>query len=230
MIWTCVGLLVLDIHFVYANTLKGRVIGYEKLESTYYKKMAQPENHGYIWRAPSLTVRRPFRILSGPSSMMCIAVFSDSSPQPLVSPVPIILKGGRATPSTVVIRSGTPLLFQNRDLIAHGLIKSGGREILPALPPDHEQVWISPDQHGIFDLYDECTPSVRIYLHVVKSPSLYTTYPDAKGAFALELPEGNYIVHAFFEHVEPITPFSVVIPKNRNVDLPNPLHVEEGGM
>jgi hypothetical protein len=203
--------------------LHGKIIGWEKLVSQTYVDATRADAHGYTWREPSPTVKQDFRKLTANVSRdVCVVAFGSGSAQPH-EPMVVKVTGGRATPSTLVLASGSRLSFQNQDPFEHVLYEINN----PAwganpIAPKSTREWIgtTPGKHVI---RDQIFPSVVMYV-VIEPAAVELAIPDREGAFTMMLPTGDYTLKAFFEgkQVGREMP-SVHVISDRGLDLRDPL-------
>ena len=84
-------------------TIKGKVVGWEKLLSQLYVEAAKADAHRFTWREPSPTVKQDFRRLSpNPTRDVCVVAIGGAGAQAHESQKAVVT-GGRVTPSTVVL-------------------------------------------------------------------------------------------------------------------------------
>ena len=82
---------------------------------------------------------------------------------------------------------------------------------------------------GRFEFRDELFPSVRTFV-VVDPGVVDVAYPGHDGAFAYSaLPQGEYVLKAFFQGKVVGKPVSVTVKGSQLVDLKEALNVGEGG-
>lgn len=179
-------------------SVKGKVVGWEKLVPQVYADAAKSESHRYTWREPSPTVKQEFRRLSSNVSRdVCIAALSSAASQPH-EPLSIKVTGGRMTPSTVALPPGSRLSFRNLDPFPHVLYEVNADKWAPAATaPGSSREWaaIAPGTH---EIRDQLFPSIVMYV-VVDPAVVELTFPDRDGAFVLALPAGEYTLKAFFD-------------------------------
>ena len=179
-------------------TVRGKVVGWEKLIPQVYAETAKSDSHRYTWREPSPTVKQEFRKLSANVSRdICVAALNSASPQPH-EPIPIKVTGGRMTPSTVAFPIGSRLSFRNLDPFPHVLYEVNNDKWAPsATAPGSSREW-SAGAAGTHEIRDQLFPSIVMYI-VVDPSVVELAFPDRDGAFTLSLPAGEYTLKAFFD-------------------------------
>ena len=229
----CVLALVITPIAVHAapGTVKGRIVGQEKLVPDVYAEAAKPDSHRYTWREPSPTVDAKFRVAAAnPSRDICLAAISTQT-QGAHEAYGIRVTGGRATPSTIVVSPGTRLVFENVDPFPHKLyLASGGAASTfkpDPMPGGARRDFTAPGQ-GRLEFRDETTPSLRMWV-VVDPQASEIAYPGRDGAFAFQLSPGDYVVRAFFQGKQVGKSLSVAVKDKQTFDLKDPLNVSEGG-
>ncbi len=179
--------------------LRGKFVGWEKLQPQVYLDAARNDSRRYTWREPSPTVKQDFRKLSANVSRdVCIVALAAGSPPHEHDPVSIKVTGGRITPATIVVSPGSRLSFKNFDPFPHVLYEVGNDKWAPnAVGPGSTREWgaIAPGEHVI---RDELFPSVVMYV-VVDAAAVEFALPDHEGSFGMALPPGDYTVKAFFD-------------------------------
>jgi plastocyanin len=179
-------------------TIKGRVIGWEKLLPQVYADAAKSDSHRYTWREPSPTVKQDFRRLSANVSRdLCVAAFGNGAPQPH-EPVAVKVTGGRMTPATIVLAPGSRLSFKNVDPFPHTLYEVSNDKWAPnTTAPSSSREWAATAP-GVHEIRDALFPSIVMYV-VVDAAAVEFAYPDRDGAFSMTLPQGEFALKAFFE-------------------------------
>jgi hypothetical protein len=179
-------------------TVKGKVIGWEKLLPQVYTEAAKNDSHRYTWREPSPTVKQEFRRLSASVSRdVCIAAFGAGSTQPH-EPLAVKVTGGRMTPATIVLSPGSRLSFRNADPFPHVLYEANNDKWAPnATAPGSSREWAA-SAPGSHEIRDQLFPSIVMYI-VVDPAAVEFSFPDRDGAFAVTLPQGEYTLKAFFD-------------------------------
>ncbi len=206
------------------GTVKGRVVGMDKLMPDVYAEAAKPDAHRYTWREPSPTVRPEFRALSAtPPRDLCIAATVSGTAQPM-QPLLVRVTGGRTEKSTYVVSPGTKLVFENRDPFPHRLVQ---KEWKAEINAGAQRDWTAPGP-GRFEFRDELFPSVRTYI-VVEPQAVATIYPGRDGAFALGLTPGEYVLKGYFQGKQVGKQLSVLVKEKFVNDIKDPLNVGEGG-
>lgn len=192
------GLPLLASDVAVAAPVKGKVAGAEKLISENYTEAAKPESHRFVWREPSPTVRPEFRTLSpSPGRDVCVVALG-ASPAPAHEPFLVKVTGGRMSQGTMVVAAQTRISFKNMDPFPHRLYLVEGKTWGPDPQPSlAAREWQAPGP-GKYEFRDELFPSLRMFV-VVEAQAVEMAYPDASGAFAMNLPEGVYSFRAFFE-------------------------------
>jgi len=214
-----------------ASTMKGRILGQEKLVPEVYVEAAKPEAHRFTWREPSPAVDPKFRVLSAnPSRDVCIAIIANS--QQTHAPIQIRVTGGRATPSTIAVPPGTKLQFDNIDPFPHRLYqKEPANAAWKAenVSGGSHRDWSAPSGSGKFEFRDETTPSLRFWV-VVEPGVVEVTFPGRDGAFAFgDLAGGDYLLRAYFQGKAVSKAVSFSLKDKQNFELKEPLNVGEGG-
>jgi hypothetical protein len=179
-------------------SVKGKVVGWDKLVPQVYADVAKSDSHRYTWREPSPTVKQEFRRLSpNVSRDICVAALSSASPQPH-EPLSVKLTGGRLTPATVALPPGSRLSFRNLDPFPHVLYEANNDKWAPnATAPGSSREWAA-SAPGVHEIRDQLLPSIVMYI-VVDPAVVEFGFPDKDGTFAFSLPAGEYTFKAFFD-------------------------------
>jgi len=207
--------------------VKGRIDGQEGLIPAVFLEAAKPESHRFTWREPSPTVRAEFRALSAnPSRDVCIAALS-SSPPGAHDPILVRITGGRTLPTTLVIAPGVRLSFENHDPFPHRLFIVGSTTWrAETIEPNRHREWSAPPGQARYEIRDELFPSVRSFV-VVDPQVVGIAFPGRDGAFALDLPAGEYTLKAFFDGRQVGRAVQVTTKDRGLVELREPLSVSE---
>jgi hypothetical protein len=207
--------------------VKGHITGQEKLVPDVYQEAAKPEAHRFTWREPSPTVRPEFRVLAAnPSREICIAAFSEKNEPPPPSPVLIRITGGRTIPTTIVLASGTKVVFENHDPFPHRLYIPNA----PAFKAENmntggKREWTAPAGKARFEFRDELFPSVRSFI-VVDPGVVEIAYPGRDGVFFFQnLAAGDYKLQGFFNG-RPVSKPMAITTKNQVLELRDALALD----
>jgi plastocyanin len=206
--------------------VKGRIDGQETLTPAVFVEAAKTESHRFTWREPSPTVRAEFRALTAnPSRDVCIAALS-SSASPPHDPILVRITGGRTLPTTLVIGPGVRLSFENHDPFPHRLYVVGRQDWkAETIESKANRQWTAPGP-GRYEIRDELFPSVRSYV-VVEPQVVAIAFPGRDGAFALDLPAGEFTLKAYFDGRAVGRALSVVTKDRGLVELREPLSVSD---
>jgi hypothetical protein len=179
-------------------TVKGKVIGWEKLVPQIYAEATKNDSHRYTWREPSPTVKQEFRKLSANVSRdVCVAAFSSGAPQ-AHEPLAVKVTGGRMTPATIALSPGSRLSFKNADPFVHVLYEAGNDKWAPnPTAPSSAREWAA-SAPGLHEIRDQLFPSIVMYV-VVDPAAVEFAFPDREGVFSMVLPAGEYTFKAFFD-------------------------------
>lgn len=209
--------------------VKGRIDGQETLIPAVFVEAAKPDSHRFTWREPSPTVRAEFRALTAnPSRDVCIAALATTTPPPH-DPILVRITGGRTLPTTLVVAPGVRLSFENHDPFPHRLYIVGSTTWkAETIDSSRHREWSAPPGQGKFEIRDELFPSVRSYI-VVEPQVVGIAFPGRDGAFALNLPAGDYTLKAYFDGHPVGRPVSVAAKDKALVELKEPLPVSESG-
>jgi hypothetical protein len=208
-----------------APNVKGKISGQEKLIPDVYAEAAKPDSKRWTWREPSTSVDAKFRPLSAhPSRDICI-VATSSANQPPQEPIRMTVTGGRVFPTTIVVSPGTQLVFKNFDPFPHRLYGIGQATLKPEdLQPNGVRSWTAPGQ-GKFEIRDELFPSVRTFV-IVDQQVVASVFPGRDGAFGFAVPNGDYVLKAFFNGHQ-VGKGMAVTAKDKAVELKEALNVGE---
>jgi hypothetical protein len=209
--------------------VKGRIDGQETLVPAVFLEAAKPDSHRFTWREPSPTVRAEFRALTAnPSRDVCIAALAATAP-PTQNPILVRITGGRTLPTTLVIAPGTRLSFENHDPFPHRLYIVGSTTWrAETIDSNRHRDWSAPPGQGRYEIRDELFPSVRSFVNVEPQVAAMA-FPGRDGAFAFDLPAGEYTLRAYFDG-HPVGKAVSVVTKDRGlVDLKDPLSVADTG-
>lgn len=207
--------------------VKGKITGQDKLLPEVYQETTKPEAHRWTWREPSPSTDVKFRTLSGnPSRDLCIAATSAAN-QAALEPIGMRVTGGRIYPTTIVVSPGTQLTFKNVDPFRHRIYVDKQPTMKPEdLAPNGSRTWTAPGA-GKYEVRDELFPSVRTWI-VVDPQVVAVSYPGRDGAFAFNLPAGEYVLKPFFNGKAVGRPATVTAKEKNAVELKEPLNVGEG--
>jgi hypothetical protein len=138
--------------------------------------------------------------------------------KPSTNPVTVELHGLRADPRVAVAAPGTPIVIKNGDRVPHTIAISRGALAPTAIPAGQSQKLTIPVA-GDYALSDEDWPHLDGTLLVTAA---FSTTPDERGSWKLEVPEGKYTLRVFFRggwaHSQPLevsgktTEISVTLP------------------
>ncbi len=205
--------------------VKGRIDGQDELSPSVFIEAAKAGSHRFTWREPSPTVRAEFRRLSAnPSRDICIAAMSTTPPPPH-DPILVRITGGRTLPTTLVIAPGVRLSFENHDPFPHRLYIVGSTTWkAETIESNRQRLWSAPPGAGRFEIRDELFPSIRSFV-VVEPQVQAIAFPGRDGAFALDLPAGEYMLKAYFDGRQVGRTVNVVTKDKGIVELREPLSV-----
>lgn len=209
--------------------VKGKISGHEKLVPEVYAETAKPDSRRWTWREPSPSVDPRFRILSAnPSRDICLAVTTNANQEK--QEFRMTVTGGRVFPTTIVVTPNTQLAFKNVDPFKHRIyvVSATGQKLLQAedLAANGVRSW-SPQGAGKYEVRDELFPSVRTYV-VVDPQVAQITYPGRDGAFGFSLPNGDYVLKAYFNGKPIGKPINFTAKEKGMVELKEPLKLDEG--
>jgi hypothetical protein len=207
-----------------SGALKGKIAGWEKLLPQIYTDGTKPDAHRYTWREPSPTVKSDFRKLSANVTRdVCVVALSSGPAAPHDGKI-VMVTGGRATPSTIVVSPGSTIKFKNADPFPHSLYEVGNAKwAANPTAPTSTRDW-SGDAPGVHEIHDELFPSV--VMHIVIDPNAAEfTYPDHDGNFAVTLPTGEYTVKVFFDGKAVSKPLENLKVGDRGLELKEPIAV-----
>ncbi len=181
-----------------ASSVKGKIIGWEKLLPQVYSDATRNDSRRYTWREPSPTVRQDFRKLSAnPARDLCVVAIGAGSAQGH-EPLAIKLTGGRFTPSTIVLSPGSRLSLRNVDPFPHALYEAGNDSWASnTLVPGGSREWAATTA-GLHVIRDALFPSVVLFV-VVDPAAVEFALPDHEGTFTMTVPQGDYTLKAFFD-------------------------------
>jgi hypothetical protein len=206
------------------GAVRGKVVGWERLLPATYAEAAKPDSHRFTWREPSPTVKQDFRKLSANVSRdVCVAAFSKDAAPPHEARF-VKVTGGRITPSTIVVSPGSRLSFKNHDPFAHSLyeVNNASWAANPTAPGSTRE-WAA-GQPGLKVIRDTLFASAVMYV-VVDANAVEFDFPDREGAFAMNLPPGEYTLKAFFEGKPTGKPIDNVRGSEKGIELKEPLTV-----
>jgi hypothetical protein len=204
--------------------VKGKVVGWEKLVPPQYTDATKIDAHRYTWREPSPTVKSDFRKLSANVSRdVCVAAFISGTAQPHDGKI-IMVTGGRATPSTIVVAPGSRLVFKNADPFPHTLYEVGNASwAANPTAPGSSRDWSGTSQ-GVHEIRDQLFPSVA--MHIVVEPSAAEfAFPDHEGAFSMALPPGEYSFKVYFDGKLVSKPIEGIKLGEKGVEIKEPIAV-----
>jgi hypothetical protein len=181
-----------------AATVKGHLVGTQKLVNPVLNEAKEPGSHRYQFREPSPAVNKDVRTtLTGylPKELCIVALGEKGVANKL--PLRVVIAGGRTTPVTLVVAEGQQILFENLDPFPHKLYDTGkGGLIAGETPPSKSRTW-TPPAAGKYEIRDKLAPSVRSWI-VVEPRTVQVAYPDRKNDFAIDLEPGKYKLRGYF--------------------------------
>jgi hypothetical protein len=209
--------------------VKGKISGFEKLVPEVYAETAKPESKRWTWREPSPSVNVQFRTLApNPSREICLAATTGANQDK--QEFRMTVTGGRVFPTTIVVSPNTQLAFKNVDPFKHRIyvLSATGQRLLQAddLTPNNVRSW-SPQGAGKYEVRDELFPSVRTYV-VVDPQVAQIAYPGRDGAFGFSLPNGDYVLKAFFNGKPVGKPVNFTAKEKGTLEMKEPLKLDEG--
>jgi hypothetical protein len=206
------------------GSVRGKVVGWEKLLPAVYAEAAKSDSHRFTWREPSPTVKQDFRKLSASISRdVCVVAFGGGPAQPH-EPRAVRVTGGRITPSTVVVSPGSRLSFKNHDPFAHPLYEvNNAAWAANPLAPGSTREWVA-GAPGLHVIRDQLFPSMVMYV-LVDANAVEFDFPDREGAFSMSVPPGEYTLKAFFEGKPTGKPIDGVRVTERGIEVKEPLTV-----
>ncbi len=206
-------------------SVKGKVVGWEKLLPQVYAEAAAPDSHRSTWREASPTVKQEFHKLSASVSRdVCIVAFGSGTAQ-AHEPLSVKVTGGRLTPSTIVLSPGSRLSFKNVDPFSHVLFEAGNDKwAANPMGPGATREWAATTP-GLHQIRDQLFPS--IVMNVLVDPAAVDfALPDRDGAFSLPVPTtGDYTIKAFFDGKQVGKAIEAVRVSERGTELKEPLSV-----
>ena len=207
-------------------TLKGKVVGWEKLLPQVYADASKNDARRYNWREPSPTVKQDFRKLSANVSRdVCIVALSAAGAQ-AHEPFVVKVTGGSLTPSTLVLSPGSRLSIKNVDPFPHELYEVGNDKwAANSVAPGSSREWAAMTP-GVHVIRDQLFGSVVMYV-VVDPGAVEFAVPDHEGAFSMPLPPGDYTLKAFFDG-KPTGKESPVHLGNAGFEMKEPMAVASG--
>jgi len=178
-----------------AVTVKGRLAGTQKLLNPVWNEAKDPASHSYSFREPSVTTRLEARTLTAQiEKEVAIVAVSDAGGGTVKGNM--VLIGGRAVPSTLVITQGQSVQIENKDPFPHRLYDTGNKGLqVGDTPPTKARTWAPPGP-GKYEIRDQAAPSLRAWI-VVEPKAMNVAYPDRKGEFAIDLEPGKYKLRAY---------------------------------
>jgi hypothetical protein len=206
------------------GSVRGKVVGWEKLLPTVYADAAKSDSHRFTWREPSPTVKQDFRkLFANVSRDVCVAAFGANPAQPH-EPRAVKVTGGRISPSTVVVSPGSRLAFKNSDPFAHPLYEvNNAAWAANPLAPGSTREWVA-GAPGLHVIRDQLFPSMVMYV-LVDANAVDFDFPDREGGFSMSVPPGEYTVKAFFEGKPTGKPIDGVRVTERGIEIKEPLTV-----
>jgi hypothetical protein len=227
--WLSLGVAVSLAATAYGGQIKGHIDGQQTLHPAVFVEAAKADSHRFTWREPSPTVRAEFRALTAnPSRDVCIAALATTTPPPH-DPILVRITGGRTLPTTLVISPGTRLSFENHDPFPHRLyIVNSTTWRAETIESNRHRDWSAPPGQGRYEIRDELFPSVRSFVNVEPQVAAMA-FPGRDGAFAFDLPAGEYTLRAFFDGRPVGRAVSVVAKEHGLVELKDPLSVADTG-
>jgi plastocyanin len=180
-------------------TLRGKIVGWEKLLPQVYVDASKNDSRRYTWREPSPTVKQEFRRLSAsPSRDVCIVALATGAAAQPHEPMAIKVTGGRMTPSTLVLSPGSRVSFKNVDPFPHILYEVGNDKwAANSVAPGSAREWAATGP-GLHVIRDEQFTSIVMYV-VVDPAATEFAAPDHEGGFSMAVPPGDYTLKAFFD-------------------------------
>ena len=206
------------------TTVKGKVIGWDKLLPATYAEASRPDSHRFTWREPSPTVKSDFRKLSASVSRdVCVAAFGGGAAAAHDSQR-VFVSGERTAPSMMVLSPGSRLSFKNADPFPHSLYEVGNASwSANATAPGSSRDWAAGSA-GVHVIRDALFPSLVMNI-VVDANAVEATYPDRDGAFTMSLPPGEYTLKAFFDGKPVGKPLDGVHLGEKDLEIKEPMQI-----
>jgi hypothetical protein len=191
-----------------------------------YSEVAKETSKRWTWREPSPSVPNQYRVLSAnPSRDICIAATTGANQEK--QEFRMTVTGGRVFPTTIVVTPNTHLVFKNTDPFPHRLYAVGQPAFkADNIAPNGTRDWAAPGP-GKYEIRDELFPSVRTYV-VVDPQVAQIAYPGRDGAFGFSLPNGDYVLKAFFNGKPIGKPVNFTAKEKGMVEIKEPLKLDEG--
>lgn len=187
--------LVPSVAFGATVTVKGRLAGTAKLLNPVWNEAKDPQNHRYTFREPSVTTRLDARTLTAQLDQE-VAIVAVNDAGGTVKSKPLVVKGGRLSPVTLVVTQGVTVQIENKDPFPHRLYDTGNKGLqLGETPAGKARSWLPPGP-GKYEIRDQASPSVRGWI-VVEPKAVAVAYPDRKGEFTIDLDPGKYKLRAY---------------------------------
>lgn len=205
--------------------VRGSLTGLEALQPAQHVAAAKSDSKRWSWREPSPAVSvqylAPFAM---PTRDVVVVAESVGAAPPPSAPMLVRVTGGRMIPSTIVVAPGTRIMFKNADPFEHRLRSTDAASLpLADTAGGTTREWTA-SAAGTFELLDETTPSFRGFV-VVTPNAVRTALPKADGKFSLTVPEGDYVIRAYFAGKSAVTSETQNVKAGRAVDMKAPLKV-----
>jgi len=178
-------------------TVKGKVIGANKLQNPVWNEAKESKSNRYTFREPSPTVRPDTRTLTGylPKELCVVALGEKGAA--LNVPLRVVVAGGRTSPVTLVVAEGQQVQFENVDPFPHKLYDTGNKGLQAVETAAGKSRSWTPPGPGKYEIRDQLAPSVRSWI-VVEPRTVAVGYPDRQGNYSIDLPPGAYTLRGYY--------------------------------
>lgn len=207
-----------------AAKVKGKIANFIYLKNPVWEEAKSPKKKGYSFREAVPTVPSKFRnLFPHIPKEVCIAALAKSAQKP---PKPILIRvgGGRTTPVTIVVPPKTQFTFKNTDPFRHQLFGVKVPTFNPAnTMKNATRDWTVP-KTGVFEIRDKRAPSLRMW--IIAEPNVAArAYPNLKGEFLFNLPDGDYDLQAYFAGKTIGPKVAVTVSGKKDIELKDAIKV-----
>jgi hypothetical protein len=176
-----------------AGDIRGKVTGVQFLHPSAY---ASSREHSFTLKFPDPEVPKDLRTIIAKSERdVSVSLYGTGTQESFGRNVVVVLAGGRATPSTVVIPPGIPVLIHNADPFIHHIVGPDGVD--GEIAPDKDFQVQPKSTKAMFT--DTLIRTVRFWV-VADADTIGVARPAPDGSVRLTFQnKGKFVLRAYYE-------------------------------